>query len=221
MVPKNLFSSILLHCASRPHQRWKKGGAQEHCSQKEMNRINHGRRIPDKSTALVAIFINGAIHPMFPDGPKWALLIFHEFRIGKVFCSNFLTHVYNIYFKMKKVFKVQEQFFLQNDMKIFSFLKNSNKKKILILTYKVSLFCKNFNQYQSSTGWRITQNHSLQKDHSNFVFPQGFRTFSRSCPQTEFYSLCFIVRPCFVFLFVCVVCPCPFLCSLEGSIQVA
>ena len=47
----------------------KKGGAREHCSQKDMDRIDHGRRIWDKSTALVAIIINWVIHPTFTDGP--------------------------------------------------------------------------------------------------------------------------------------------------------
>ena len=31
----------------------KRGGAQEHCSQKEMDRIDHGRRIWDKSLHLL------------------------------------------------------------------------------------------------------------------------------------------------------------------------
>ena len=39
----------------------KRGGAREHCSHKEMDRIDHGRSIWDKSTALVAIVINRVI----------------------------------------------------------------------------------------------------------------------------------------------------------------
>ena len=41
----------------------KRGGAREHCSKKEMDRIIPGRRIWSFSTALVAILINRAIYP--------------------------------------------------------------------------------------------------------------------------------------------------------------
>ena len=41
----------------------KRGGAREHCSKKEMDRIIPGRRIWSISTALVAILINRAIYP--------------------------------------------------------------------------------------------------------------------------------------------------------------
>ena len=40
----------------------KRGGAREHCSQKEMDQTSLGRRIPAKSTAFVAIFIKRAIY---------------------------------------------------------------------------------------------------------------------------------------------------------------
>ena len=48
----------------------KRGGAWEHCSQKEMDRIDHDRRIWDKSTALVAISVNRVIYPTFTDVPN-------------------------------------------------------------------------------------------------------------------------------------------------------
>ena len=47
----------------------KRGGAREHCSQKEMDRPILGRRIRAKLTALVAIFIKWVIHRTFAVGP--------------------------------------------------------------------------------------------------------------------------------------------------------
>ena len=52
------------------HRGAKRGGAREHSSQKEMDRIDHGRRIWDKCTALVMISKNMVIYPTFTDGPK-------------------------------------------------------------------------------------------------------------------------------------------------------
>ena len=43
----------------------KKGGAREHFSQKEMDRMDHDRRIWNKSTALVTISVNRVIYPTF------------------------------------------------------------------------------------------------------------------------------------------------------------
>ena len=43
----------------------KRVGALEYCSQKEMDGIDHGRRIWDKSTALVAFSVNRVIYPAF------------------------------------------------------------------------------------------------------------------------------------------------------------
>ena len=48
----------------------KRGGAREQCSQKEMDRIDHDRRIWDKSTAHVAISVERLINPTFTDGPN-------------------------------------------------------------------------------------------------------------------------------------------------------
>ena len=42
----------------------------EHCSQKEMDRIDHGRSIQDKSTALVTISVERVIFPTFTHGPN-------------------------------------------------------------------------------------------------------------------------------------------------------
>ena len=53
-----------------PSRGAKRGGAREHCSQKEMDRIDHGRRIWDKSTALVAISVKRVIFPTFTHGPN-------------------------------------------------------------------------------------------------------------------------------------------------------
>ena len=47
---------------------WKRGGAREHCSQKEIDQTILGRRIPAKFTALVAIFIKRAIYRTFAVG---------------------------------------------------------------------------------------------------------------------------------------------------------
>ena len=48
-------------------QRWKRGGAREHCSQKEIDRIDHGRRIKDKSTIIL---VKRVIYLTFTDGPN-------------------------------------------------------------------------------------------------------------------------------------------------------
>ena len=48
----------------------KSGGAREQCPMKEMDRIDLGRRIWDKSTALVTIYVNRVIHPIVTDGPN-------------------------------------------------------------------------------------------------------------------------------------------------------
>ena len=47
----------------------KRGGAREHCSQKEMDRVNIGRRILVKSPAIVKIFIKKAIYHTSAVGP--------------------------------------------------------------------------------------------------------------------------------------------------------
>ena len=47
----------------------KRGGAREHCSQKEMDQTSLGRRIPAKSTAFVAILIKRAIYCTSAVGP--------------------------------------------------------------------------------------------------------------------------------------------------------
>ena len=44
------------------------GGAWEQCSQKEIDRIDLGRRIWDKSTPLVTISVNRVIYPTVTDG---------------------------------------------------------------------------------------------------------------------------------------------------------
>ena len=46
----------------------KRGGAWEQCSQKEIDRIDLGRRIWDKSTPLVTISVNRVIYPIVTDG---------------------------------------------------------------------------------------------------------------------------------------------------------
>ena len=45
----------------------KRGGAREHCSQKEIDRIDHGRRIKDKSTIIL---VKRVIYLTFTDGPN-------------------------------------------------------------------------------------------------------------------------------------------------------
>ena len=47
----------------------KRGGAREHCSQKEMDRTTLGRRIQAKSTALVAIFKKRDVYRTSAVGP--------------------------------------------------------------------------------------------------------------------------------------------------------
>ena len=47
----------------------KRGGAREHCSQKEMDRTLLGRRIPAKLTVLVTILIKRAIYCTSEVGP--------------------------------------------------------------------------------------------------------------------------------------------------------
>ena len=46
----------------------KRGGAQEHCSQKEMDKTTLGRRIQAKSTALVAIYVKRVIVKLLGQG---------------------------------------------------------------------------------------------------------------------------------------------------------
>ena len=53
----------------------KRGGAREHCSQKEMAGTIFGRRIWDKSTALVTTFIRKAIHRIYAVKPIIIILI--------------------------------------------------------------------------------------------------------------------------------------------------
>ena len=47
----------------------KRGGAREHCSQKEIDKTTLGGRIWAKFTALVLIFIKSAIYCTFAVGP--------------------------------------------------------------------------------------------------------------------------------------------------------
>ena len=66
-VPSNE-KSVTSHLPQRRDA--KRDGAQKHCSQKEMDRIDHDKRIWEKSTAVVAISINKVIYPTFTDGPN-------------------------------------------------------------------------------------------------------------------------------------------------------
>ena len=67
--PKFWVSGIIIAAVGNHHTPYtrgaKRGGALEHCSQKEMDRIDHGRRIWDKSTSLVANIIYRVIYPTY------------------------------------------------------------------------------------------------------------------------------------------------------------
>ena len=73
----------------------KRGGAREHCSQKEMDRTNLGRRIWAKFTALVAIFIKRAIYRTFLIGPMKNRFLFWNIKVLMKYMFISKEHILN------------------------------------------------------------------------------------------------------------------------------
>ena len=70
----------------------KRGGAREHCSQKEMDRAIIGRRILVKSPALVMIFSKKAIYHTAAVGPMMNRFFSFANKWKQIYCKVKLSH---------------------------------------------------------------------------------------------------------------------------------